>query len=69
MLAQASAAAGAEVEVLTTNAQGSPALPEVPPGERDVGGIPVTYCQARGPRRFTFSAELAGELRQRGAPT
>jgi glycosyltransferase involved in cell wall biosynthesis len=65
MLAQATAAAGAEVEVLTTNARGSPALPEVPPGEAEVGGIPVTYCQARGPRRFFFSAELAGEVRRR----
>lgn len=65
LLAQATARAGADVEVLTTNARGSPELPEVPPGTREVGGIPVTYCQARGPRRFFFSSELGEEIRRR----
>ena len=65
MLAQATARAGAEIEVLTTNARGDAALPQEPPGTREVSGVPVTYCQARGPRRFFFSAELARELRRR----
>lgn len=65
MLAQATARAGADIEVLTTNARGDPALPREPPGTREVSGVPVTYFEARGPRRFFFSAELAGELRRR----
>jgi glycosyltransferase involved in cell wall biosynthesis len=65
MLAQATAAAGAEVEVLATNARGDPRLPRVPPGTREVGGVPVTYVHARGPTRFFFSAELARELERR----
>lgn len=62
LLAEATAREGAEVEVLTTNARGRAALPQVPPGVRAVNGIPVQYCQARGPRRFFFSAELASAL-------
>jgi glycosyltransferase involved in cell wall biosynthesis len=65
LLAQALARAGAEVEVVTTNARGSPGLAEVPPGTREVGGVPVTYCQASGPRRFFFSAELVAQVRRR----
>lgn len=65
MLAQATARAGAEVEVLTTNARGDPRLPRVPSGTREVGGIPVTYVEARGPRRFFFSTELARSLERR----
>jgi glycosyltransferase involved in cell wall biosynthesis len=65
MLAQATARAGADVEVLTTNARGSPGLPSVPPGVREVGGVAVTYCPARGPRRFFFSAELGAQVRRR----
>jgi glycosyltransferase involved in cell wall biosynthesis len=64
LLAQATAEAGADVEVVTTSARGSPALPEVPPGVRDVCGIPVTYCQAGGPRRFFYSPGLAAAVRR-----
>lgn len=65
LLARATARVGAEVEVVTTNARGGPGLPQEPPGTRSVDGIPVTYCQARGPRRFFFSPELADEVSHR----
>ncbi len=65
LLAEATARAGAAVEVLTTNARGSSELPAVPPGVREVRGIPVRYCRALGPRRFFFSSELAAEVWRR----
>jgi len=65
LLAQATAQAGADVEVLTTSARGRADLPPIPPGVRAVNGIPVEYCRARGPRRFFFSAELASALWRR----
>jgi glycosyltransferase involved in cell wall biosynthesis len=66
MLAEATLRAGAEVEVVTTNARGAAHLPQEPPVTQDVAGVPVTYCQAHGPpRRFFFSPELAPELRRR----
>ncbi|MFT3917333.1 MAG: glycosyltransferase [Anaeromyxobacteraceae bacterium] len=68
MLAQACARAGADVEVLTTNARGGPRLPRVPPGTREVGGVRVTYVEARGPARFFFSAGLRRLLDQRVPP-
>jgi glycosyltransferase involved in cell wall biosynthesis len=65
LLAQATARAGVHVEVVTTSRRGSVALAEVPPGTREVDGVPVTYCHARGPRRFFFSPQLAAEVRRR----
>ncbi len=65
LLVEALGRAGASVEVLTTNARGSRRLCKEPPGTRYVGGVPVTYCEASGPRRFFFSADLTAEIWRR----
>ena len=60
-LCRAQQAAGLDVEVLTTTANGNGSLPSVPAGTT-FDGVPVRYFPIAGPAMFLWAPKLAGEL-------
>lgn len=57
--------AGVECEVFATTARGSPRLPAIAPGRREVRGVPVTYFRAPPTFRSFIAPGLLAGLAQR----
>lgn len=62
-LCRALRAAGCDVRVLTTDADGDGRLPPAVVGLAAYDGVPVRYCRTSWPRQVIGSRELAAELR------